>query len=594
MALKVRWCDDLVRLDPFDAAAIDGDGQEGLLPPVRLRAARNGAVSFQLSVGPLGKTAAVSLKPGTLRGPGGSKIGAMAFDVFAEWYHRIGERWYPDALVPQEVSGGATARLRKQMGLKNSRFAAFWVDLFVPADSRPGSYSGKLKIKVGRQDIDVPVEITVSAARIPVEPTLDMSFNNYTDGVSEGWPELVKDLDHLSSAKYLRAERGVFAAAHDHRGFLHYLPYGHSGYIAEGFAPPLTGEGPRKRVASWTDFDRHFGPYFDGSAFKHTRRGAVPLKRYYLPLNLNWPADFTKFGKPGYEAEWRAVGGQMVEHFRKKGWTKTHFDLFLNHKQRYRYFPWDCEEARFLPDNDIQRKFRKLWQGTFDRKSSRGVKFDYTLGTTWTYGIDIRSDFTDFVDVYIAGTDSCGPGWYPEDTPKLHKKGAKIWSCTHSGSIRNSTRAPMWSPLLMWMRDVDGFMPRWASLAWGGDTWHAPRDAGGTTFFYPGAELGTEETYPALRLKALRNSMQTIDLLERASRRKGTSKNKVKSKVNRLLGVKPPDWHAKRPKSADTKLPKDWTGATFATTEPPSAGWQKFDTGKIRELRDLAIDLAGR
>ena len=111
-----------------------------------------------------------------------------------------------------------------------------------------------------------------------------------------------------------------------------------------------------------------------------------------------------KFDQPGYEAEWRAVGKQMVDHFREKKWTHTHFDMFLNHKQRYRFFPWDCEEVKYLHDNDLQRRFRKLWEGTFDRKSTKPVKFDYTLGTTWVYANDIHSDLSEFIDVYIAGT----------------------------------------------------------------------------------------------------------------------------------------------------------------------------------------------
>jgi len=592
MSLTVLWCDDLVRLDPSEGAAIDGENQAPEAPPVRLVAGRAQHVSFQLLVGPVQRGRTISVSAGALSGPGRARLGPGQFDVFVEWYHRIGGKWYPDALVPQEVSGGSTDAFRKKVGLKRPTFAGFWVDLFVPAGAKPGGYSGCLSVRAGRERVAVPVELQVLPARLPAEPALDMSFNNYADGISGGWPKLKRDINHMSSRKYLNVERGVFRAAHEHRGFLHYLPYGHSGYVHGGFAPPLTGEGAGRRVASWGEFDRHFGPYFDGSAFRGTRRGPVPLKRLWLPLNLNWPADFVKFGQPGYEAEWRAVGGQMVEHFRKKGWTGTHFDMFLNHKQRYRYFPWDCEEVRFLPDNDLQRQFRNLWEGTFDRKSTRPVKFDYTLGTTWTYGWDARSDFVDFVDLFIAGTDSCGPGWYPELTPRIHRNGGEVWSCTNSGNIRDSARAAMWPALLMWMRDVDGFMPRWASLMWGGDTWHDVPDAGGTTFFYPGSEFGTEDTYPALRLKVLRSSMQIIDHLEMAAGRARGGKGAVKAKINRLLGLKPADWTPKRPRFVDEKEPKDWVGADFATQEPPAAGWGKFGPGIWRDLRAMALALA--
>ena len=31
--------------------------------------------------------------------------------------------------------------------------------------------------------------------------------------------------------------------------------------------------------------------------------------------------------------------------FREKGWTSTRFELFFNHKKRYKGFPWDGDES---------------------------------------------------------------------------------------------------------------------------------------------------------------------------------------------------------------------------------------------------------
>jgi hypothetical protein len=579
MSLTVLWCDDWVRLDPFEGAAIDGEDQAPEAPPVRLLSGRNMAVSFQLLVGPLKKNTTVTVNPGKLSGPGRAALGARDFDVYAEWYHRVNGSWYPDAMVPQEVVGGSTPAYRRNVGLKSPTFAGFWVDLCVPADARPGDYAGKVTVKAGRESVAVPVEVTVKSARISGDATLDMSFNNYADAVSGGWKDVAADPRRMTSRKYLSVERGVWRAAHDHRGFIHYMPYGHSGYVHEGFAPPLAGEGPRKRVASWKEWDRHFGGYFDGSAFKGTRRGAIPVKRFYMPLNLDWPADFLKFGQPGYEAEWRAVGDQIVEHFRKKRWTKTRFDMFLNHKQRFRYFPWDCEECRFLHDNNIHRYFRKLWEGTYDRKSTRPVTFDYTLGTTWTYEDDIHSDISEFVDVYIAGTG--GPAENRERQAQLMKQGRQIWSCTHSGGFLDSTRAAAYTPLLMWMRDEQGFMPRWCSLAWGSDPWHETPSQGFMTFFYPGAEFGTEETYPSIRAKVLRNQMQWVDQLELAAARRG--RGQVKAAACRLMGMKPDQWFLKQKKLKTG----DW-----GSVEAPVSGWRDVPTAAFRKMRKQALDMA--
>ncbi|MGQ9662023.1 MAG: hypothetical protein ACUVWX_06765 [Kiritimatiellia bacterium] len=591
--MNVLWCAEFCRLEPGRGEGVDGDGQPARRPAAPASGARNEFASFQVVVGPLSSSHTVQIVPGALKGPSGTSVGREQFDVFVEWYCECDGKWYPEVLVPQEVAGGSTPEFRKKNRVPRQRYAGFWVDIFVPAQQRPGLYAGTLTIRVGRESISLPVELDVREGCIPAECCLDVSLNNYVDNISRGWPGLYEQPGHLSSPRYLRIERGVFRTAHDHRMFFHYLPYGHSGYVPKEFLVPLAGEGPQKRVTSWAQWDRHFGCYFDGTAFQGSRRGAIPVKRFYLPLNLCWPADFVKFGQPGYEAEWRAVGRQMVEHFRQKGWTRTRFDMFLNHKQRYRFFPWDTEEMRFLEDLDLHRYFRTLWEGTFDRKSTTPVMFDYTLGTTWTYHLDIRSDLQEFIDVYIAGT--AGPSWYPRDTLRLRRKGRQIWSCTRSGTIPVSTRAPAFVPLLMWMRYLNGYMPAWCSTgAWGADPWRKPADKGGITFLYPGAEFGSEETFASLRLKVQRNALQMVDEFHLAAQRPGSSLSSIRRQINKVLGISDSAWFARPPAYVEKKLPKDWVGADYATEEPPLAGWDRFSTEQYRALRRLALDLVSR
>jgi hypothetical protein len=589
MGSNVTWCDGLVRLSPVDGAVLDGDGESAQTPPVRLRAMRNGFGAAQLAVGPLEKGAVVTVDGGALAGPDGASLRAAQWDVFVAWYVQVDGKWLPDALVPQAVTGGSTPVFRRENGVPGQRVAGFWLDLFVPADAKPGCYTGEVAVVVGKERTAVPVEVEVAAVVLPTRSTLDVSMNNYADGISAAFPAVRDDPRRFWGAKYRRIERGVFRAAHDHRTFLHYLPYTHSGYIFGDFAPPLAGEGTKRRVTSWTDWDKHFGPYFDGSAFAGTRLGAAPVKRFWLPLNLTWPSDFTKFGRPGYAAEWRAVGKQMADHFRKKDWTGTCFDMFLNHKQRYRFFPWDAEECRFLPDQDLHRYVRTFWEGAFDWKTTQPVKFQYTLGTTWTYGFDIRSDLAQFIDVFIAGTD--GPAWFPEETARLRAEGRQVWSCTHAGSIADSPRATSYVALMAWMRDLGGIMPRWLSLGgWGADPWVNPPDKGGTTFFYPGARFETEETYPSLRLKVLRDAIQVVDALQLAVG--GGDAAPIKERVNQVIGFKSGDWYPKRPAYVTEKKPKDWTGADFATEEPPLAGWRQIGAPMWRQLQSLASELA--
>ena len=294
----------------------------------------------------------------------------------------------------------------------------------------------------------------------------------------------------------------------------------------------LAGTGARKRVVDWRGFDRHFGPYLDGTAFSGTRRGPMPVPRFWLPLNLTWPADFTLFGTPGYEAEWRAVGRQIVEHFRRKGWTKTVFDFFLNHKQRYRFFPWDCEEVRFPADNSIHYTFRDLWRGTYDWPSTKPVRFAYTLGITWLYGIDTVSPMRDFVDVWIGSPG--GEAEYHHQTPEIQARGQQIWMCGSFPAIPEPLLSVDWWPLTTWMRGVDGLMA-WLTLGWGSDPFVAPPREGATCYLYPGARFGLEEPVASLRLKVLRNAMQTVERLEAAAAVIGAAA--VRQRVCEAMGL---------------------------------------------------------
>jgi hypothetical protein len=588
MSPDVLWCDEFVRLDPTTGAATDGDGQSGLEPPVRLTAPRNAFAAFQLLVGPIQSGASVSVSGGLLRCGEKTKISSRQYDVYVEWYQTYDGVTYPEVCVPQEWLDGSTPAVRKRNGIRKQRHAGFWVDLFVPSDARPGDYAGNVTVTVDGEKTKVPVELTVTRATLPADCCLDVSMNNYAPAIGRGWG-LGMDEKGLRDPKTIRCERGVWQAAHDHRMFLHYLPYGHSGYIPPGFAPPLESEGPNKRVASWTEWDKRWGPYFDGSAFRKTRRGPVPVKRFYLPLNLHWPADFVKYGQPGYEAEWRAVGGQMVDHFKKKGWTGTRFDMFLNHKQRFRYFPWDTEEVRFLEDNDNHRYFRTLWEGTFDRAATKPVTFDYTLGTTWTYNYDIRSDLAEFIDVYIAGTRFIA--WDADRIPELHANGRQLWSCTNSGNCVTSTRSPYFVPVQLWMLDIDGYMPYWLTTGgWGPDAVNGTGSKGATTFLYAGSAFDSEETLASVRMKVQRQALQTADQLQLAADAAG--KDAVKADVNDVLGVDADNWAQKRPDFVLGKPPKDWVGADFATEEPAVVGWKKFSTEQFRMVRGLAERLA--
>lgn len=98
----------------------------------------------------------------------------------------------------------------------------------------------------------------------------------------------------------------------------------------------IEGNGRKKRITDWTLFDHRYGPLLDGTAFAKTHRGSRPIQLVYLPFKPEWPASYLWWGEPGYEREFVNVVPAMERHFREKGWTNTRFEMFFNHKKRYK------------------------------------------------------------------------------------------------------------------------------------------------------------------------------------------------------------------------------------------------------------------
>jgi hypothetical protein len=139
-------------------------------------------------------------------------------------------------------------------------------------------------------------------------------------------------------------EREFFRLSREHRALFQNLNYLHSGKPVDIFAPELEGSGAAIRVKSWEAFDRHFGPYLDGTAFQGSRRGAFPIEFMFTPFNLGWPAAYEKFGQKGFKTEYRRILWEYARHFEEKGWTKTVNEIMFNHKKDYRFFPSTQDE----------------------------------------------------------------------------------------------------------------------------------------------------------------------------------------------------------------------------------------------------------
>ena len=350
---------EYLRTDPFGAIIeADRPGQRADTHRIALGTGRAGYVSCQL-VAAVPETGEYRIDVGQFPARSGITV-----ELYREWFHFVPQvkRHYPDALIPAPIT------YQSKMPEPDNKIArqtvqAFWLDAWVPANTTPGIYEMAATLRTGSQRSAITVTVEVLPAIIPADDVVAMDHNTYgTSWFAEQYPAMTGRAgpDFFASDELFRLIHSYHRVFYEHRGMFHQLGYGHAGKVGPEFAPRLEGSGSAKHVSDWSAFDRHYGPLLDGSAFAATHRGARPIPFVYLPINPEWPASFLWWGEPGYEREFVNVVSEMERHFRAKGWTSTQFELFFNHKKRYKGFPWDGDETRFVHDYPYFLEYARL------------------------------------------------------------------------------------------------------------------------------------------------------------------------------------------------------------------------------------------
>ena len=389
-ALDLRALPEFYRPDPF-GGVVEADRTPSLPSSkiIRITAARNGYASTHLVIDGLKSSDEYSLDMSV----------PLPFEIYREWFHfnKPDQHYYPDALIPVKLPFHSQIpdpdhRIAKQTA------AAFWLDVWIPADTKPDIYRGKVTLASGNERRSVPLEVLVLALSVPNEDVIILDSNSYgTSWMFDQYPETLSRDGDASLFRLIHSYHRVF---YEHRSTFHQLGYGHAGKVGPEFAPELAGSGKAKHIVSWERFDRHYGPLLDGSAFKGARRGAKPVPFVYLPVNPEWPASFLWWGEPGYELEFVNVLSAMERHFREKNWTSTRFELFFNQKKRYKGFNWDGDEIRFVRDNDYLVTYRRLLDKAVPADSL--VKFVVRADTSWSMA-DQFERLRGIVNFWVAG-----------------------------------------------------------------------------------------------------------------------------------------------------------------------------------------------
>jgi hypothetical protein len=571
---EMRVYPEFFRPAPFGGPIrVDWSGQKpsefepGTDGSIHLCVARNSYSSLHLGV--------LDSDGGEFTLEGWSDREEIEIDIFKEWFHRnkADGHYYPDALIP--VKPGEKFHLPDpDMGIETQRLAAFWIDLWIPEDSVPGKTKVGFHLKSGQESRELTISLEILPTIVPNEDTIVADHNSYgVDWVSRYFSSrkrsvVAKGQEFEGSTPFFSAIHETHNLLYEHRGLLHDLGYGHAGTVNRLFAPVVEGEGKDRHIKSWELFDRHFGPLLDGSAFLDSRRGARPIEFLYLTINPEWPASYLDFGTDRYEIAFTNVVSEMEQHFRAKGWTRTNFEMFFNHKKRYKGFEWDGDETRFPKDNVYFKEYARLLHAAVPEDSP--VSFVFRHDASWLF----RQQMTELagaVNFWVTGGSTLS--LYPEAPGILKSRGDIVFIYGGSPSHFSSSAEILDMPVDTWIKGIDGFV-RWLTTSPGKDPWFDSNGAS-TGMFFSGDRFGLDQVLPSIRLKIQRNCLQDIALLSRLEITMGAEE--VRKKVAGMAGgATLEDW---------------WNGETTMTEKPPwewsNATYRKYAKPPVREVKKL-------
>jgi hypothetical protein len=419
--------------------------------------------------------------------------------------------------------------------------ALFHVERHVPKSTAPGEQKLALTLKVGDNEVAIPVTLRVHSAVIPDTLSFHVSLNAYgSPGERLG--------DKEGSPGFIELERSYHRLAHEHRGTLAIVPYSHRGRLQWNVVPETRRNGTKVEVTSWEKFDERYGPYFDGSAFKGLPRDGVPLAHIYWPHHENWPLPINEYysyrGK--IEDHWRdaptpeqafaedygkafaAMVREFATHAASKGWARTQFQVFLNNKPDLRWHRHENEGAWWRLDEPVTpedhlaiRYFAKRATEAVRDLKSVNVKFRADLSRP-----QCRRDFLDGV----LGLD-CVAGSYRQYPNLVFGRGEEVW--IYGGvPIGGSGEAGRAWAFQCYLDGADGAVP-WLALGDAG-AWTKPED---TALILPPKPGMEKRAYATLRLKSLRRGELDAELLRMLLVKMNATREDVRAGVSKALAL---------------------------------------------------------
>jgi hypothetical protein len=521
---------------------------------IRLTSARNEILGYQIIVeNPVHDQPVNGITvetPGAFEGPKGSVLKHNT-ETYRMWYvHKGG--WHPEACIPLN---GPFNIPSVDNGIPHQNNQSIFVEMRIPADTTPGEYVGVIHVNGPSFSVPLPIDITISSLILPDTLSFDISLNTYGTfgglfGLNDNTPE------------YRAIERDFHRMAYAHRSTLAPLGYSHTGNITTNYAPPLEGVGAAMHVTDWTNWDRQFGAYLDGSAFADLGRHGAPISHLYLPFHEAWPVDIrrhysyeqTVMDYPAMIVEhamkaepiehatdqelrdgFKSVAAQFAAHFREKGWTHTMFQFYQNDKNYYKDPKEGGRGTSWWLLDEPNHRDDWLVLGFFNRLFEQGI--GKSPGVNLVMREDIsrpqwqRDYFDGLVDLMCVSGELFTKG--PRLREMQEKLGVKFWNYGTANSVdRPNTEEEAWA-IRAWLAGADAIVP-WQSI--GADkNFDVAED---TALLLPGTRFGVHGPIASLRLKALRRAQQDVEYLVLLAKAKGWDREQVGAALRDILSLK--------------------------------------------------------
>jgi len=472
---------------------------------VSLAAARNEWESFQILIRSDEPVPGITIQIGPFADDKGAPVEGLRARLYREHQLELTEPtsrndkfrpgWYPDPLIPFAVPQRPARFKAVPFDLPAGQTHAFWADVFVPADAKPGTYRVTFQVTAAvGEGHAIPVSLTVWDFALPRVSTLKTALGSPADRMRGWYAKREKEGKEKAPADWAAVEHQVAQMLSEHR--INATPPPGS------LVPADQGDGtfriPENHIQAFREFvDRY-----------HVNAYSIPHPR-------------------------TAVKDPEAQRARLHAWLAA-WDRAIAQIDRpdIVFFTYLRDE----PNDEEAYRYVQKW-GRAIREAKSKVKV-LVVEQTWTQN-EKWGDLYGAVDIWCPLFSL----FRPESAAKRQALGETIWTYTalcqreptpwwHIDYPLLNYRVPMW---IAWGDRMRGL------LYWGGmsfwqqveDPWTDPKTLdrrtrgkgalynGEGSIVYPGRDVGYDGIASSLRLKALRDGIEDYEYLaivERAGR----------------------------------------------------------------------------